>query len=81
MHDVFGASNLSDTKIFSAAQPTEVDWPVFEGMSCLPPDLGDFLSRPNSTCELGGMPAYVVNVTNGMRSITHILGPKDPVTH
>ncbi|KAL1848531.1 hypothetical protein Daus18300_013584 [Diaporthe australafricana] len=46
-----------------AAQPTEVDWPVFEGMSCLPPDLGDFLSRPNSTCELGGMPAYVVNVT------------------
>ncbi|KAJ0107569.1 hypothetical protein J7T55_007759 [Diaporthe amygdali] len=47
-----------------AAQPTEVDWPIFEGMSCLPPDLGDFLSRPNSTCELGGMPAYVVNVTN-----------------
>ncbi|KAK7712510.1 hypothetical protein SLS64_004894 [Diaporthe eres] len=47
-----------------AAQPTEVDWPVFEGMSCLPPGLGDFLSRPNSTCELGGMPAYVVNATN-----------------
>lgn len=52
--------------IFSAAQPTEVDWPVFEGMSCLPPGLGDFLSRPDSTCELGGMPSYIVNVTNGM---------------
>ncbi|KAG8165509.1 hypothetical protein KVR01_004061 [Diaporthe batatas] len=48
-----------------AAQPTEVDWPVFEGMSCLPPGLGALLSRPNSTCELGGMPAFVVNVTNG----------------
>lgn len=42
-------------------------------MSCLPPDLGDFLSRPNSTCELGGMPAYVVNVTNGMFTVSHTI--------
>lgn len=81
MHNVFTASNLSNTWFFSAAQPTEVDWPVFEGMSCLPPDLGDFLSRPNSTCELGGMPAYIVNVTNGMRAVTSILVGRKPASH
>lgn len=47
---------------------------MFEGMSCLPPGLGDFLSRPNSTCELGGMPAYVVNVTNGVCPVISTLG-------
>lgn len=42
------------------SQPTGMDWPLFEGLTCLPPTLGP----TNATCTLGGMPSYVVNVTN-----------------
>lgn len=53
-----------------ADQPTGVDWPINEGMSCLAPGLGDYLSRENSTCTMGGLSQYIVNVTNG-KGIVH----------
>lgn len=34
-------------------------YPLFEGNSCLPQDAG----KQNATCQLGGLPAYSVNVT------------------
>ncbi|OKL55414.1 hypothetical protein UA08_09267 [Talaromyces atroroseus] len=49
--------NSSD---FHASQPTGIDWPLFEGVTCLPPTL----APTNATCTLGGMPSYIVNVTN-----------------
>ncbi|KFA52700.1 hypothetical protein S40293_08766 [Stachybotrys chartarum IBT 40293] len=45
---------------YLAADPTAIDWPINEGVTCIPPAF----ARPNSTCTGGGMPAYVVNVTN-----------------
>lgn len=42
-------------------------------MSCLAPGLGEFVSRANSSCSLGGFSSYVVNVTNGKRSKCHLL--------
>lgn len=47
--------------VIRTQQPADIDYPVFEGVSCVPPSV----ARPNATCTLGGMPAYVVNVTNG----------------
>ncbi|KAK9423322.1 hypothetical protein SUNI508_04216 [Seiridium unicorne] len=46
--------------VYLAADPTAIDWPVNEGVTCIPPSF----ARPNATCTDGGMPAYVVNVTN-----------------
>lgn len=34
-------------------------WPLFQGSTCLPQNAG----AAGQTCELGGSPAYVVNVT------------------
>lgn len=45
----------------SANQPIDPDWPLFEGVSCVPP----FVNRANGTCVLGGQPSYVVNVSTG----------------
>ena len=44
-----------------ASEPIGVDWPLYEGLTCLPPSLDP---PNNTTCTLGGMPSYVVNVTN-----------------
>lgn len=45
---------------FQADSPTDIDWPLFEGMTCLPPSE----ARPDGNCTLGGYPSYVVNVTS-----------------
>ncbi|KAI1080347.1 FAD-binding domain-containing protein [Whalleya microplaca] len=45
---------------WQASEPTGIDWPVFEGISCLPPAV----SRSNATCTLGGLPSYIVNVSS-----------------
>lgn len=45
-----------------AEQATGIDYPLFEGVSCVPPSL----ARYNASCTLGGYPAYIVNITNGM---------------
>jgi len=43
-----------------SSQATGTDWPLFEGVSCVPPSV----ARSNATCTQGGYPSYVVNVTN-----------------
>ncbi|EHA25629.1 hypothetical protein ASPNIDRAFT_43953 [Aspergillus niger ATCC 1015] len=40
-----------------AADPASVMWPLFEGRSCLPPDLS------SGSCTLGGYSSYAVNVS------------------
>lgn len=45
------------TKLDSAADPASVMWPLFEGRSCLPPDLA------SGSCTLGGYSSYAVNVS------------------
>ncbi|KAH8204177.1 hypothetical protein TruAng_001597 [Truncatella angustata] len=39
--------------------PTGLSFPIFEGVTCIPP----IYARANATCTLGGMPAYIVNIT------------------
>ncbi|RAO72946.1 uncharacterized protein BHQ10_008958 [Talaromyces amestolkiae] len=36
---------------FQSSQPTGIDWPLFEGVTCLPPTLGP----TNATCTLGAV--------------------------
>lgn len=43
-----------------SSAPTGIDWPLLEGVSCVPPSV----APPNATCTLGGMPTYVVKATN-----------------
>lgn len=43
-------------------------------MSCLAPGLGDYISRENSTCTMGGLSQYIVNVSSG-ESIPAALKP------
>ncbi|KAI7778255.1 restculine oxidase precursor [Diaporthe eres] len=45
---------------FQSYDPTGIDWPLLEGLSCLPPNF----TRPDATCTLGGLPSYVMNVTD-----------------
>ncbi|GME51418.1 hypothetical protein ZTR_07060 [Neofusicoccum parvum] len=45
---------------FQADNPADIDFPLFEGLTCVPPSLG----RPATNCTLGGYPSYVVNVTS-----------------
>ncbi|KAH8667106.1 hypothetical protein BX600DRAFT_436471 [Xylariales sp. PMI_506] len=45
---------------WQADEATGIDWPVFEGVTCVPPSF----APPNTTCTLGGLPSYIVNVTN-----------------
>lgn len=56
-----------------ADQATGIDWPINEGMSCLAPGLGDYISRENSSCTLGGLSQYVVNVTTGKFFVASLL--------
>jgi len=48
------------TEIQSVADPTSTQWPLFEGLTCLPPSL----RNGSNTCTLGGYASYSVNVTN-----------------
>lgn len=43
-----------------ADDPTGIDFPLFEGVTCVPPSD----ARPDANCTLGGYPSYVVNVTS-----------------
>ncbi|KUI58947.1 putative FAD-linked oxidoreductase YvdP [Cytospora mali] len=45
---------------WQAEQAAGIDYPLFEGVTCVPPSFG----RYNADCTLGGYPAYIVNVTN-----------------
>ncbi|ORY64944.1 uncharacterized protein BCR38DRAFT_484417 [Pseudomassariella vexata] len=45
---------------FQLSQPVGIDFPLFEGVSCMPPTV----APPNSNCTLGGTPSYVVKVRN-----------------
>ncbi|EON95608.1 putative fad binding domain protein [Phaeoacremonium minimum UCRPA7] len=45
---------------YQMEQPTGVDFPLYEGVTCLPPTL----SRTGANCTLGGYPSYVLSVTN-----------------
>ncbi|KAI2606605.1 FAD-binding domain-containing protein [Hypoxylon sp. NC1633] len=49
-----------ETPRFQLSKPLGIQYYAFEGVSCLPPTL----TRTGATCTLGGMPSYVVNVTN-----------------
>jgi hypothetical protein len=44
----------------SIADPTSNMWPLYEGLTCLPPGL----RAQSSTCTLGGYASYSVNVSN-----------------
>ncbi|TPX14044.1 uncharacterized protein E0L32_000438 [Thyridium curvatum] len=41
-------------------EPTGLDWPLYEGVSCLPPSL----TREGAKCTQGAYPSYVLKVTN-----------------
>jgi FAD/FMN-containing dehydrogenase len=43
----------------SMADPASIMLPLYEGRTCMPPGF-----NYTDTCEIGGYPAYVVNVTN-----------------
>ncbi|KAF3018446.1 hypothetical protein E8E14_006015 [Neopestalotiopsis sp. 37M] len=47
---------------WQANDPTGLNFPLFEGVTCVPPAF----ARPNATCTMGGKPAYIVNVTNAV---------------
>jgi len=42
------------------ADPTSNQWPLYEGLTCLPPGL----RSEATTCTLGGYSSYSVNVSN-----------------
>lgn len=42
------------------SEPTGLDYPIFEGVSCVPPTI----ARTGANCTQGGNPSYVVKVTN-----------------
>lgn len=44
----------------SAADPSSTQWPLYEGLTCLPPSL----RADNTTCTLGGYASYSVAATN-----------------
>ncbi|KAI1080022.1 FAD-binding domain-containing protein [Whalleya microplaca] len=48
------------TPQYQMSEPLGIDYPIFEGVSCLPPTL----TRTGANCTLGGMPSYVVKATN-----------------
>ncbi|KAJ9149309.1 FAD linked oxidase [Pleurostoma richardsiae] len=48
------------TPQYQMNEPTGVDFPVFEGVSCVPPSI----ARTGADCTLGGYASYVLNVTN-----------------
>ncbi|KAI0174399.1 hypothetical protein BJ166DRAFT_561931 [Pestalotiopsis sp. NC0098] len=45
---------------WQANDPTGLNFPLFEGVTCVPPAF----ARPNATCSMGGKPAYIVIVTS-----------------
>jgi hypothetical protein len=47
-------------KLYSVQDPTSTQWPLFEGLTCLPPSL----RNGSNSCTLGGYASYYVNVTN-----------------
>ncbi|KAI0011536.1 FAD-binding domain-containing protein [Xylariaceae sp. FL0662B] len=51
------------TPQYQMSEPLGIDYPIFEGVSCLPPTL----TRTGANCTLGGMPSYVVKATNVAR--------------
>ncbi|KAK8004019.1 hypothetical protein PG989_003738 [Apiospora arundinis] len=48
-----------DDSIIHTLDPTSMMWPLFQGLTCLPQNAG----VANNTCELGGSPVHVVNVS------------------
>ncbi|WYZ38097.1 hypothetical protein EsH8_III_000011 [Colletotrichum jinshuiense] len=45
---------------YQASEPTGLDFPIYQGVSCLPPSF----TRSNATCTQGGYPSYVLKATN-----------------
>ncbi|KAK8035536.1 hypothetical protein PG993_010531 [Apiospora rasikravindrae] len=48
-----------DDSTIHTLDPTSMMWPLFQGSTCLPQNAG----YAGTTCEYGGSPVYVVNVT------------------
>ncbi|KAK1450028.1 hypothetical protein CMEL01_07364 [Colletotrichum melonis] len=48
------------TPQYQMSEPTGLDYPIFEGVSCVPPSI----ARTGANCTQGGNPSYVVKVTN-----------------
>ncbi|RYP48227.1 hypothetical protein DL768_005834 [Monosporascus sp. mg162] len=48
------------TPQYQMSEPLGYDYPIFEGVSCLPPPL----TRTGASCAQGGLPSYVVKATN-----------------
>ncbi|KAF6799524.1 hypothetical protein CSOJ01_12452 [Colletotrichum sojae] len=46
------------TPQYQMSEPTGLDYPIFEGVSCVPPSV----ARTGATCTQGGHPSYVVKV-------------------
>ena len=46
--------------ICSANNPTSTQWPLYQGLTCLPPSL----RNGSTTCTLGGYASYSIEVTN-----------------
>ncbi|OLN87816.1 putative FAD-linked oxidoreductase-like protein 1, partial [Colletotrichum chlorophyti] len=48
------------TPQYQMSEPTGIDFPIFEGVSCVPPSV----ARSDAKCIQGGYPSYVVKATN-----------------
>ncbi|KXH67048.1 hypothetical protein CSAL01_06493 [Colletotrichum salicis] len=48
------------TPQYQMSEPTGLDYPMFEGVSCVPPSI----ARTGANCAQRGNPSYVVKVTN-----------------
>jgi hypothetical protein len=46
--------------ISSANNPTSTQWPLYQGLTCLPPSL----RNGSITCALGGYASYSIEITN-----------------
>jgi FAD binding domain len=46
--------------IFSVEDPSSTQWPLWEGLTCVPPSL----RSEATTCTLGGYASYSIEVTN-----------------
>jgi hypothetical protein len=46
--------------ISSANNPTSAQWPLYQGLTCLPPSL----RNGSITCALGGYASYSIEITN-----------------
>ncbi|KAF2746115.1 FAD-binding domain-containing protein [Sporormia fimetaria CBS 119925] len=48
------------TPLFHTEDPTSIMWPIFQGRTCMPPNV----NSAGPSCTRGGFPEYAVNVSN-----------------